>query len=566
MEKFKDLEPGLSHISLKPENRKADLQELELQAKATLQGLYSSSGKYLWASDDINFKYAFFGRDTAQVVDNLSQRQEYHDSSCKLLISLAEHQGLTTNNITEERRGAIPHEIRAEIMDGEAVDENARRIFHMLRAKWWNNANADTITYYGELEGSARFVRACSALARNGVDLDKQTFRHMSGQERSLLDACDWAIQYYIDRMDKSELGLVELQPPLNPDTLFNQTLKDSVPAYLHKRNGSPLLPNRYAPRAPLEAQLQAYEAFLDYAQVIAMSDPAKSDTLCGLATGLKQRILANFFVPPDARSFQWPYPYLSAMLDRNPDSGKVRKLNTLMPDAFEGLKGHFFAGNDEASRQLREGVIQTGFSEDFLTNCGIRSRGQRDRALYSYAEYHGAMTNWIVNTHNFATGLHQHGTPRLAQEIWTRMICGLIVSGSLGEFIYTDNNGHMLSKEEPENPATIVLHAEEHAQHNQAWSISAVLEALSYLQRYDFENIPTSNYNRNFEDRILAAIPQYRNQPHELLATIRKTRVRYELQKPKHITGEPQTVPSPRNSKKFSPLIRKLGATADHM
>jgi hypothetical protein len=74
-------------------------------------------------------------------------------------------------------------------MDGLEVDQNAKALFNMLRPRWSDNLESDTIIYYGELDGPARFIRACATLAVNGIDLANVIFTHVSGEKRSLLDA-----------------------------------------------------------------------------------------------------------------------------------------------------------------------------------------------------------------------------------------------------------------------------------------------------------------------------------------------------------------------------------------
>lgn len=424
------------------------LEDIALIAEAELLKLCSANGEYLWASDSPNFKYAFFGRDTATVVENLANRPEYHEQSCKWLLSLARYQGDKTVTKSDERRGALPHEIRSIVMEGQGVDDKARELFYELRPRWCEDTETDTIVYFGELDGPARFIRACAALARNGVDLSQQTYIHTSGEQRHLLDACSEAVVYIQDRINESDLGLVELQPPENPETLTNQTLKDSRPAYVFNIDGKPVLPNRSAPRAPLEAQLLSYEALVEYADIIASSNQETARNLREQAATLRNNTLQQFLIEiPDTGE-----PYLAAMIDRDPLTSELRLLNTLMSDAVEGFHGAFFSGNEPVITQLRHSITRKIVSDDFLTDGGVRCRALSDHGLFSFAEYHGSLPAWIVVSHTIAKGMHKQGYSRIAHELWTRMLSAMYVAGQFQEFCFLMNRAGCLC------PRTVTL------------------------------------------------------------------------------------------------------------
>jgi|GEM_PF-4862715 glycogen debranching enzyme len=519
-----------------------DLDMLESRAEAALSKLFSEDGGRIFASDSPNFASATFGRDTCEVVRHLANRPKYHATACRLLISLAKHQGVVINTTSDERPGGIPHEIRSLVVDGKEITGRIKELFLMLRPRWSDDPNADTIVYYGELEGSARFVRACAALSLGGVNLSEQTFVHSSGETRTLLDACRGVMGYIRDRRRESDLDLVELQPPVNEETLTNQTLKDSRPAYLHVVDGRPVMPNRRGPRAYLEAQFQSYEALADFADLVGEAEPEEAARCRAEAESLRAATLKYFTVKPRTPGFDWPYEYLAAMLDRDPATGEVRRVNLLMNDALEGLRGRFFgpggSGEPEGAdtANLREAVIRMGFSHEFLDDCGIRCRGLSDGNLFDFAEYHGALPNWGINIHTFATGLYEQGARRLAGEIWARMLGGLTVTEDFREFIYCDDRGRLLFEADENHPATVVLRAEENPQKNQAWTISAVLEAISYLRQADIEKSTTDR--RELEDEVLGSITQYRNRLDGLLGVLRDEVVYYQFEREEQLSG----------------------------
>jgi GH15 family glucan-1,4-alpha-glucosidase len=224
---------------------------------------------------------------------------------------------------------------------------------------------------------------------------------------------------------------LVELQPPENLETLTNQTLKDSLPAYLHNNNGIPVPANRSGARAPLEAQLLSYEALLDYADLVDLSNPNKADFLRKSANELRNNVLERFVVRKNDGSAMWPQTFLTAMLDLDPANGTVRQLNTHMSDAAEGLMGRFFKGDDPAIVELRQAITRTITSGDFLTDGGIRCRALSDHGVFDFAEYHGAFANWVILTHTVAKGQLAQEYARVAAELWTRMLCSIVVSGT---------------------------------------------------------------------------------------------------------------------------------------
>lgn len=513
------------------------LTDLESIAEAQLFKLKSVNGAFLWASDSPNFKFAFFGRDTATVVENLASRPEHHEQCCEWLASLARYQGEKTNTISDERFGAFPHEIRSLYMEGQEIDDKAEELFYALRPRWSESPETETIVYYGELDGPARFIRACAALIRNGVDISQKTYTHMGGEQRNLLDACNLAIRYIKDRIDESDFDLVELQPPENIETLTNQTLKDSLPAYLHKLDGKPVLPNRNAPRAPLEAQLLSYEALVEYADIVVGVKPDEANDLHAVAASLKAGVLKHFLVTTNALGAPNQWPYLASMLDRSPDTGEPRLLNTRMSDVAEGLYGSFFDGENPLFAEMRHSITRDITSGDFLTDGGVRCRALSDHGLFDFAEYHGSLPSWIVVTHAVAKGQLRQGYPRIAQELWTRMLCVMIVVGRFQEFCYFDEQGRLLIPEgDDTGVAEWILYAEEDSQKNQAWSITAALEAIQIIKNTDLET--TLLAERAFEDEILSTMPQYRHDPSELISRLRQNMQVYRLEQVRQRAG----------------------------
>lgn len=90
-----------------------------------------------------------------------------------------------------------------------------------------------------------------------------------------------------------------------------------------------------------------------------------------------------------------------------------------------------------------------------------------------------------------------------------------------------------------PENGdsgADWILSAEEHPQQNQAWSISAVLEAAKILQSTDMESHASAD--REFEDTVLTTMPQYRHNPDQLVAKLRQNKQIYRLEQVRQLAG----------------------------
>src|SRR5262249_750304 len=149
------------------------------------------------------------------------------------------------------------------------------------------------------------------------------------------------------------------------------------------------------------------------------------------LAAQIQATVLERFWMPEEQ--------YFAMALDRAPD-GTVRPLRTLSTVPDEILETGLFDSLPEAERRRYvEATVRQIYSEEFLTDAGIRSLARRhaNRFGRDLWEYQGARVVWAVMTNVFARGLRRQGLLTLARDVENRMLNAAALSGLYAEFFY---------------------------------------------------------------------------------------------------------------------------------
>src|SRR6185369_11467843 len=111
-------------------------RQLEPIAEAEFMRLLSKEQNFIWASDSLNFDFAFFGRDTEKLVKDLAAIEKFRPYCIKFLKSLARFQATSERPVKDEHRGAILHELRGEVFDGVEADAHAKETFKLQQTDW----------------------------------------------------------------------------------------------------------------------------------------------------------------------------------------------------------------------------------------------------------------------------------------------------------------------------------------------------------------------------------------------------------------------------------------------
>jgi|GEM_PF-5441908 len=538
---------------------------LEHQADEVLDAIivHPEDGETLvWASADERYRYAFFGRDSIRMASDLLTLDDdaATNTALEIMESVVKLQYLkeeqpqwwrhpiryrrfkTTVEASEAEDGRFAHEHRARMFGrGVVADEVSLAIMHRLASARGGDDNS--MTDYGTVDAQGLLLSAYNAAfnwdwSKKGDERRGRTqglLKHRSGRKRTLLEGARAAREWILRRVQESDNGLIET---IRTDERRRiESWKDSLTSHLHL-DGS--LPNGNV--ASIEDQGGAYSGlrtYLDDTDETWQENLKHSDSML-------YKIVGRFWMPEKN--------YFAVGLDKD-EAGKPRQIQTITANAGMLLEHDVFNSENDYLWPYLEGIVRTLFSDGMLCDGGIRSRSIEHKDLIPFADLHGSLVTWPMETHAIAKGLYKQGFHRLAAELWTRMLASLEVSGHMQEFNYFDAEGcQLLPHQEHDIQGRLTtLRAETYPQKDQGWTASAVKSAAAYLKRMQESDdigmriIPEErtegHYERYFgdttngwvvaiENDILRGMTQYRHHPEKVVETIRTKAKPYRIEK----------------------------------
>lgn len=489
-----------------------------------------------------------FGRDSTEVAEDLvdmenPQDKEKRDVAKEVVLSLARLQGVSLEALVKKLRNEGDTTPEEEIKKAYQLrEEEVGRIHHeygplgdeasdelQALARRWGGSKKEML-YYGTVDATPLYVRLVAKYVEKfGQGILDETYVGRDGKEATIRDSVRDVLSWIERRIASSNLGMVEFQRT-NPQGLENQVWEDSHTAYVHP-NGE--IANHNAPIAPIEVQAYTYDALNMAAKMFVKESETDAKRWDLLASQLVQRTLDHFWIPDEA--------YFAMGIDRD-EKGNARLIQTLSSNAVLLADSGIFDEVLPAKKEMyMTGIINKIFSDEFLTNVGVRCRAKRYGNLplkvseirsERLSDYHGSEASWIKETYDIARGLHRQGFHRLAQQLEIRIINAVNTAGKQYEFFYVDLDGNVNYHPEksglPFSNGRKVLYGDTLPEGMQAWTITAVL-ASKRMQKwmYDFERNPKawdayrSSWQYATEERILAQIQHLKAAKH--IADIRR-------------------------------------------
>ncbi|HEX7042303.1 MAG TPA: hypothetical protein VF189_03565 [Patescibacteria group bacterium] len=463
------------------------------------------------ASESPNFAYAKFGRDGEKYAfDSL----KYHpERAIPVILGLAQTQGVKVNPTTEEEPGKIIHEYRTY---SEDLPQRSKDIFNKLNPIWGDGENQ--MKYYGSTDATPLFISLVNAYCRrmkNANILDERVIQS-NGQEKTIRECVEQAAQWLEDRIingprvnsdERAEphpgnrLKLLEFKR-MNEEGLYNQNWKDSDTSLIHKNGTSA---NHEMPIATIDLQGYAYDGLIDAADLLWTTDPQTSIRRRKLAWEVRDTTFKNFWIEDKN--------YFAVALDRD-SNGNYRKITTVESNPAEILNTGIFDGLSETEKQLYVGsIVKKIYSNDFLTEAGVRSRSVEESGLLNFCDYHGSYAVWAKNTSEIAKGLERQGFPRLANQLKLRVINSVRTAGSFYELFYISPDGKVIynpkRKKTPEDKNLSKILAPAFPEEMQTWTGSAVNEFEEELNHgYTYISRPNT-WEDNLDNSLLNMLPQ---------------------------------------------------------
>jgi glycogen debranching enzyme len=453
------------------------------------------------------FKDAHFGRDSLEVAEDLLEVRP--DIARAVILRLATLQGTATDRLTEEQPGKIHHEYRALTIDGKPVDAESRAIFRTL-AQHWRLADTpeglDALTeyiYYGTVDATPLYVRLiaryCDAIDAGILDAEyTPRGSHGPGSRLTIRDSVRRAVDWIVGELEGSELGLLEFQR-VNPKGHRFQAWKDGMTSYLHT-DGT--FANYNGPIASIEVQGLAYDALTAAPDLLTDSSAADHERWRALAAHLRDALMDLFWMP-DERFF-------AMALDRDPVTGNARQIRTVTSNPGSLLDSGIFDRMPSGERQRVVGaIVERIYSGEFLTAVGVRCSSLRHQDLLDYAGYQSSHTVWHKETYDIAKGLRRQGFPGLAEDLETRLLNAVTLTGAATEFLYVlaDGRADLDPFGKHAVPGSEEILGTNIPENDQAWSISAAL-AIKWRRGRRVDGGTASGWQRDLEEEKRRAYP----------------------------------------------------------
>jgi glycogen debranching enzyme len=473
-------------------------------AEMDLRRLRSPDGHGLYASAGELYADAVFGRDSIEAAEDLLHLRP--DIAREVILTLAHLQGTADvspgPNSSEEERGRIHHEHRQLTLDGRRISRRSEELLSLLSQRW--GGGGESMTYYGSVDATPLYVRLVSSFCkRYGTAILDEPMVDKDGLSSTIRASTLLALEWLERKMDESPLDLVEFRRR-NPQGITFQVWKDSSTSFIH-RDGE--LANWDHPIAAVEVQGYTFDALVGAAQMLGRDLGSEASRWRGKAYRLRTVVLEHFWMERDR--------YFAMGLDQD-TQGRTRQVDSIASNGALLLDTGLFDGLPEAERYLR-GVVERICGPEFLTDVGVRCRSLTEDGLVDFQDYQGTWTVWLKEGYDVAKGLGRQGFPRLAQQIFIRLLNGVAVARDHAEFLYVspDQRVHYdfrgRSRTGPRPTEILGTNVPEHAQ---AWTVSAILAIkwrFGSRQAIDDPLPRTDHWRRELEDELLSRMPRAR-------------------------------------------------------
>lgn len=423
-------------------------------------GRLFKDGEYLYTSLGANYSNATFGRDsiiTAHELLDIDPR-----IARDVIIRLASYQGVKERTMSAEEPGRIHHEHRE--LKTWGTDGLVSKIGKLALSLIWGG-NSKQMTTYFSMDSTPLYLSLVADYATIEPSILSEVVTRNDGRrinvEQSVVDANNW-IENHI-----AESGLVEINRR-NPTSLIHQTWKDSRTGYVEE-NGEMI--NILKPIAYLNIQALSANGLSRSAELISETNPSVSKKWQDTADSIINNTIEGFWMEDEE--------YFASAIQEDLD-GHKKRVNTLQSDAGWLLNTIFFDKLEENDRKKYiSAIAKKLFSNDFLTDVGIRSRALKYSNNSNVADYHGALTSWPVDTYQIAQGLRRQGLIRLAEQLEVRVLNAINASGDHYEFYYVMPDGKVILNPEEakiKRPGNKTLPIRMYPESNIAWTVAATL------------------------------------------------------------------------------------------
>lgn len=469
------------HLDIDPSSALQTLKRLRVPG----EGVHTSEGE--------NFNHTLFARDSAIAARELLERDP--TIAHEAILMLAAKQGTGIDTHSDEEPGRIHHEYR-DMNEWKAGLPN--RLVRSAMSVVWGGTTRKMMTYFS-MDSTPLYTQLVADYSDTHPSVLSETVKQHDGEEvsiaESLAAAADWMVSH------KTKDNLIEI-PRHNKYGLPHQTWKDSLTGYIHE-NGDSL--NLSQPIAYLEVQALVIDGLIRSAATLKGTYPEKAAVWKKAATEITRATLQDFW--------QEDSQYFISSIDRD-KHGEHRRNGVEQSDPGWMLNtGMFDDLPEEERKKYITGIITTLFSDNFLTDAGIRSRSLEYARANNVVDYHGSLVTWPSDTYMISRGLRRQGFFNLADQLDARILNSVNIAGDFYEFFIVEKDGTVLLNIDAamkKNPGAKRLAVQLLPDKGIAWTVAAALEIKDRNTRQaKYPPQPSLEpWKRKLEEEILAQIP----------------------------------------------------------
>ncbi len=477
-----------------PTGKKAeDIEKLSsLQILKSLRKL----GRGLDTSQGFMYQEDIWGRDRViTAIDTLSTEPEIALETIK---TLAEIQGTKVNKKSEEEPGRIHDENKN--IDRWPAPPLVKLPFRTIISPLWGGNSKEYTMYFSGDTTPLYISLVHEYFEKVDSNILDQEIIDKDGKQKNVGESVKQAVGWISSHLNND--GLVEI-PKTNIFSILFQTWRDGIYSNPDEKGR---LPNILEPIVYLDIQALSAQAYNHAAEMVSNNNE-ESDLLREKAKRLIDVTVKEMWMEDEQ--------FFSIGFDKD-EKGNNRLLRTIQSNAGWLLNTDFFDELSEGERKKYiSGIITKLFSDEFLTDVGIRTRSVRHADDRSTADYHGSLVSWPVDTYMFAKGLRRQGFPDLATQLENRIINAVNMAGKTEEFFIIDKNGKVIIDVEEatkkDNTEDIIA-IERIPEKNIAWTTTAV--AASKRQkgkefRQPKKEIESDQWKIDLQSEILKNIKQ---------------------------------------------------------
>lgn len=458
-------------------------------------------------------------------IASLDLLEENPEIAEEAALMLSARQGVRNNWRSGEEPGRIMTEHR-EIFNNPKLPLYKKLGLSLVSSFLWQTGIREYTTYFSS-DTTPLFIRLVSQVGKKKPEiLDSKVFKK-DGSEDTLLGALEKSSDWIVNRVDDE--GIIEIQEK-NPFGNQFRYWRDSPSSYRDEKGGAP---NIFGPMAIIDVQGLSADALERAALILRARSPlpeksedftpemiknvAKADLYEKTAQKIVHATIKRFWLEKER--------YFASMIDRN-EKGEERVIKTIQANPGWLLNTSFFDDlKPEEKKKYLGSIVKELFSDDFLTDAGIRARSKKHLHDRKFADYHGSWVSWPVESDVIAKGLRRQGFARLASQIEQRVLNTVNQSGNNYEFFVVDEKNRIVF-----NPSIkkkgIPLPLEMKPEETIGWTVSAILR----LKRERSENFNQREeeqeaWKKELEDKLLTKVE---------LKPIFKTRAEITQNKPK--------------------------------